>query len=209
MSQHISPYLPLTSQQTTRHSSHPTDYRPWQLFAAEGKHRKVARATTTLDLHPNSVQRHDFRTIPASSPNTHGSLLRHPLHHLPQQTAPAMMITRTAAVVRHPRLLCRSVCRRVYVSGYGTCLCPRVRAYIRKRVYACAVTVELCGNCTKLRISIADELGDLQCNYTIFPPCRKNYNLSFEIYAYTRRACLRVHMCAHLVCVYVSVGKQT
>lgn len=69
------------------------------------------------------------------------------------------------------QLLCTpaNVYGRVYANGYGTCLrllCACLST--RMRIHVCTSVrgraVELCSNCAKLRISVSDELRDLQYN---------------------------------------------
>lgn len=91
-------------------------------------------------------------------------------------------------------------------------------------VWGCArarvATVELCSNCAKLRISVGDELRDLQYNCTILSPCsfclpplvlpRKNYSPIWDICI--RQSCIYVFtMCAACkrVCMYTRTYERT
>lgn len=153
------------------------------------------RETRIYRFRPNSwFKGTTFHTLPQNL-RFSLSLSLHPFVR-----ATAMTIARTAM---HPRLR-SNVCRRVYANGYGTCLrllCARVCTptyiYIYMCVSLCVATIELCSNCTKLRISVSDKLRDLQYNCatsSLFPSSpipplstrlcrrgRKNYSLIRDI----------------------------
>lgn len=106
-------------------------------------------------------------------------------------------------------------------------LCEKLRVcvrcvYVHARgtwVYVSVATVELCSNCTKLRISVGDELGDLQYNCAALSPhvpaCpgvraaaapkelqpRSRYVLTRRVCTYLQCA-LRANLCAS-VCMDV------
>jgi len=84
-------------------------------------------------------------------------------------------------------------------------------------------TIELCSNCTKLRISVGDELGDLQYNCTVFSlptfllpvyaAMAERITTPFNIYVHTPGS--RVYMylqCAVMckrVCMYTLTCERT
>lgn len=148
-------------------------------------------------FHWNFVQRYDI------SPSSSEIPILFPL--LSQPTTLAMTIARTVAVIylAYVRLCAGGFMRK------ATYLRPCAYVHARGDVSVCArartATVELCNNCAKLRISVGDELRDLQYNCTtlslpmfLLPrSCRrgrKNYSPPaplpppFEICAYASRA---------------------
>lgn len=84
-----------------------------------------------------------------------------------------MTIARTVAAIHLAYV-------RVCAGGFmrkATCICDRHCAYtytwglsVRGCAGARVATVELCSNCAKLRISVGDELRDLQYNCTTLSP---------------------------------------
>lgn len=164
---------------------YPRCHHPRQLFAAEGK-----RVYT------------DFARTPFKETTFH-TLAHFSLYPSTRATSQPLPQWRSHQLLYAPRLR-SNVCRRVYANGYGTCLrllCARVctRICIHVCIPLCVATVELCSNCAKLRISVSDELRDLQYNCATFsllslhpiPPLstrlcrrvRKNYSLVQDICA--------------------------
>lgn len=150
------------------------------------------RETRIYRFRPNSVQRDDF-------PHPR-SFLPLPFHSRDQPTAPAMTIAPTAlctplALECVPEGLCERLRDMLRL------LCARVcaRICIHVCIPLCVAIVELCSNCAKLRISVSDELRDLQYNCATFsllslhpiPPLstrlchrvRKNYSFVQDICA--------------------------
>lgn len=180
---------------------YPRYHHPRQLFAAEGK-----RVYT--DFGRTLFKDTTFHTDP---PIPIPFAAHKPLATSP--TAPAMTIARTAAAM-HPRLR-SSVCRRVYANGYRTYLLRLLCANMYICICVRAAAVELGSNCAKLRISVGDELRDLQYNYTtpsVVPPRPKELQPRSKLYMRMRRVCTGTGS-MHALFIYVFmcaiVRKQT
>lgn len=175
-------------------------HHPRQLFAAEGK-----RVSTDF---ARSKER-----LSTPSPR----FLSPPFRTRDQRTAPAMTI---APTVMHPGLRCECVpeglCERlrdVFASVVCTCVCARECVYVCITLCV-ARAIELCSNYAKLRISVSDELRDLQYNCATSPPSSplrsylrlfppvyaavaERITASFEIYA-PRMYGMEVYICTNV-----------
>lgn len=197
---------------------YPRCHHPRQLFAAEGKR-------VYSDFAQTPFKGTTFYTLADFSLSLHPSATSQP-------TAPAMTIAPTAM---HPA--CARMCAGGFMRTGHVCVsvvCMHVsRAsvcrYMCICVFLCVATVELCSNCTKLRISVSDELRDLQYNCAtsslrptsyptsfrqFMPPHhgRKNYNLVRDICAASRMCgcvCIWYGGICMYMCCCARVHKQT